>query len=66
MSGHEVLPHEELHPSTRDEISLEQMEKGITIDKSRGHYKVPLPYIEGRMAATEIFKEFNSFDNAKA
>ena len=66
MSGHEVFPHEELHPSTRDEFSLEQMEKGITFNENLGHYEVPLPYIEGRMAATEIFKECNSFDNAKA
>ena len=66
MSGHEVASHEQTHPSKMDEYSLKQMKDSIHYDKDLAHYKVALPWRNGRMAATEKFKKLDSYANAKS
>ena len=66
MSGHEVFPQEQVHQSQMDEYSHKQMKESIKFDTAIGHYKVALPWREGRFAATEKFKKLNSYANAKS
>lgn len=66
MAGHEVFPHEQTHNSVRDDFSLEQMENSIELDPTLGHYKVAIPWKEGRSAAARIFENIDSYSNAKS
>ena len=66
MSGHEVFPEEMIHDSKMDEHSRAQLNDSIHFDKAIGHYKVALPWREGRFAAAEKFKKYNSYANAKS
>ena len=66
MSGSEVAPPEQLHPSQKDEFSLKQMEESIELDKELGHYRVALPWREGRSAAAKALAKVNSYANAKS
>ena len=66
MSGHEVAPPEQLHPSQKDEYALKQMKDSIRLDENLGHYRVALPWREGRAAAAKVFAEIDSYANAKS
>ena len=66
MAGHEVAPPEQLHPSQMDEYALKQMKDSIRLDKELGHYRVALPWREGRSAAAKTFSEVDSYSNAKS
>ena len=66
MSGHEVYPHEQTHNSVRDDYSLKQMENSIELDPTIGHYKVAIPWKEGRSAAARTFENIDSYSNAKS
>ena len=64
MNKDEVAPHEMIHPSQKDEYSLKQMRESITFDEDLGHYRVALPWREGRSQAAKIFAEVDSYANA--
>ena len=66
MSGHEIQPHEKIHPSAMDDFSLQQMENSIEFVETLGHYKVQPPWREGREEAAKTLGDVDSFANAHA
>ena len=66
MTGSEVAPPEQLHPSQKDEFSLKQMKESIELDEKLGHYRVALPWREGRLAAAKELAKVDSYANAKS
>ena len=66
MPEHEAYPHEQTHPSVRDEFSRKQMEDSIVLDPETGHYKVVLPWMEGQAEAARKLSSVPSYQNAYA
>ena len=66
MSGDEIAPHEKIHNSAKDDFALKQMEESIRFDESIGHYKVALPWRDGRSEATKVLGKYDSRANAMA
>ena len=65
MSGDDIAPPDQIHPSVKDNFSLKQMEESIVFDETIGHYKVALPWREGRDEAIKVLNKVNSYENAK-
>ena len=66
MSGHEIQPHEKIHPSAMDDFSLQQMKNFIEFDETLGHYKVQPSWRKGRSEAAKTLGEVDSYANAHA
>ena len=66
MTGNEVARPEQIHPSQKDEFALKQMIDSAEFDQKIGHYRIALPWREGRAAAAEIFAGIDSRANAKS
>ena len=66
MTGQDVAPPEQIHMSQKDEFALQQMQDSIELDENIGHYRIALPWREGRSAAAKVFAGIDSRANAKA
>ena len=66
MTGHDVAPPEQVHPSQMDEFAEKQMLDSIEFDQKIGHYRVALPWREGRSEAAKILAGIDSYAYAKA
>ena len=66
MTGHCVSPPEMIHPSEKDEFALQQMKDSVEFDGKIGHYRVALPWREGRAEAAKILSGIDSYANAKS
>ena len=65
MLGEDIAPPEKIHPSVKDDFSKEQLDNTMTFDTQIGHYKVGLPWREGREAAMMDLNGVDSYANAR-
>ena len=65
MTGQAVAHPEQIHPSQYDEFALKQMEDSVSFDETIGHYRIALPWREGRSEAAKILSSVDSYSNAK-
>ena len=65
MSGEDIAPPEKIHPSVKDDFSKEQLDNTMTFDSQIKHYRVGLPWREGREAAMMALNGIDSYANAR-